>query len=247
MVVMNKLFFKTVFFILVILPAFSPLSAGAENRCDQYLIVVDPAHGGRDNGVKLTGKLHEKDVTLAVAVLIKDILSSSKKFNIKLTRSSDSDIAESERGKLAKKSGADLFISLHVNAGFGKTSSGFEAYFPGFKSPSNRKDTSQEISRDMVKTRELNDSVRFAKIILENMGEIFPRKDRGLRVAPISVLNGVDATAVALEMGFATNIKDRKLLMDKSIQKSIAETVAKSIKEFAVVNCGEHRDDKTVE
>ena len=229
---MNKLFFKTTFSVLLILLLVPPLSSKAESRHDQYLIVVDPAHGGQDKGVKLSGKLHEKDVTLAIAGLIKDDLGRSKNVKIRLTRSVDRDISISDRVKMIKKSGADMFISLHVNSGFGKNSSGFEVYFPGFKLPSTGKSASQEILKDMTKTKHLNDSVRFAKIILRNMGKIFPRKDRGLRSAPVPVLDGVDIPAVVLETGFGTNIKDKKQLTDRTTQKSIAGAVAKSIREY---------------
>jgi len=229
---MNKLFFKTIFAVLLILPLVPPLSSKAENRHDQYLIMVDPAHGGQDKGVKLSGKLYEKDVTLAIAGLIKDELGRSENVKVRLTRSADRDISISDRVKMIKKSGADMFISLHVNAGFGKNSSGFEVYFPGFKLSSTGKSASQEISKDMIKTEYINDSVRFAKIILRNMGKIFPRKDRGLRSAPVPVLDGAAIPAVVLETGFAANVKDRKQLMDRTTQKSIAGAVAQSIREY---------------
>ena len=229
---MNKPFFKATFSVLLILLFVLPLSSKAEDRHDQYLIMVDPAHGGQDKGVKLSGKLYEKDVTLAIAGLIKDDLGRSKNVKVRLTRSADRDISISDRVKMIKKSGADIFISLHVNSGFGKDSSGFEVYFPGFKLPSTDKSASQKILKDMINTKHLNDSVRFAKIILRNMGKIFPRKDRGLRSAPIPVLDGVAIPAVVLETGFATNIKDRKQLMNRTTQKSIARAVAKSIREY---------------
>ncbi|MBE9546767.1 MAG: N-acetylmuramoyl-L-alanine amidase [Proteobacteria bacterium] len=201
----------------------------AKNR---HSVVVDPAHGGRDKGVRLTKKFYEKDVTLAIAKLLKKELDRSKNISVLLTRSADRDVSMSDRVKMAKRKNTKLFISLHVNAGFGRSSSGFEVYFPGFKLPSTGKSASKEIPKDMVKTKYLNESVRFAKIVEKNLEKIFRRKDRGLRSAPIPVLEGLTVPAVVLEIGFATNIKDRKKLMDKAVQKSIAGALAKSIREF---------------
>ena len=84
----------------------------------------------------------------------------------------------------------------------------------------------------MVKTKYLNESVRFAQIVEKNLEKVFRRKDRGLRSAPILVLDGLTIPAVVLEIGFATNIKDRKKLMDEATQKSIAGALAKSIRDF---------------
>ncbi len=219
-------------FILSILIIFPLSSAIAKSRHGQYLVVVDPAHGGRDKGVELSKKFCEKDITLAIARLLKKDLDRSKNINVLLTRSADRYVSLSDRVKIAKRSDANLFISLDVNAGFGKSSSGFELYFSGFKLLPAGKNASEKISRDMVKTKYLNDSVRFAQTIQRNMGKIFPRKDRGLRSAPILVLEGLTIPAVVLEIGFATNIKDRKKLMDKTTQRYIAKMLSKSIREF---------------
>lgn len=226
---MNKLFCKTTLFVLLIFLVFPLSSAMAESR---HLVVVDPAHGGRDKGVKLSKKFHEKDITLAIAELLKEDLERSKNIRVLLTRSADKDVSISDRGKIVKRPDTDLFISLHVNAGFGRNSSGFEVYYTGFKSPPTGKSASKEILKDMVATKYLNESIRFARIVQKNMEKIFRRKDRGLRSAPILVLEGLTIPAIVLEIGFATNIKDRKILMDKDTQESVAKALAKSIREF---------------
>ena len=226
---MNRLFCKTAIFVLLIFLVFPLASSLAESR---HLVVVDPAHGGLDKGVKLSKRFYEKDVTLAIAKLLKKDLDSSKNIRVLLTRSADKNFSVSDRVKIAKRADIDLFISLHVNSGFGRKSSGFEVYFSGFKSPSTAKNASKEILNDMVTTKYLNESVRIAQIIQRNMEKIFRRKDRGLRSAPILILEDLTIPAVVLEIGFATNTKDRKKLLNKTTQKSIAKALAKSIKEF---------------
>jgi len=216
------------FFVLSVLLIFPVTGALAKSS---HLVVVDPAHGGIDKGVRLSEKVSEKDVTLAIARLLKKDLDRSKNIKVSLTRTSNKDVSVSDRVKIAKKASTDLFVSLHINAGFGKKASGFEVYFPGFDSVTD-KNSSNAILKDMVTTKYLNESVKLAQIIQKNMGKIFPRKDRGLRSAPILVLEGLTVPAVVLEIGFATNTKDKKKLLDKSAQKAIARALAKSIEEF---------------
>ena len=67
---------------------------------------------------------------------------------------------------------------------------------------------------------------------MKNIEKIFPRKNRGLRSATIPILEGLTIPAVVIELGFATNIQDRKKLMNRKVQESIAIAVGKSIKEY---------------
>jgi len=225
---MSKLFCRMTFFLLSVCLIFPMTGALAKSR---HLVVVDPAHGGLDKGVRLSKKVSEKDVTLIIARLLKKDLESSKNIKVLLTRSADGDVSDTDRAGIARKAGTDLFVSLHINAGFGRKSSGFEVYFPGFDSAID-KNRSNEILKDMVTTKYLNESVKIAQIIQKNMGKIFPRKDRGLRSAPVLVLEGLTVPAVVLEIGFATNTEDKKKLLDQTTQKSIARALAKSIEEF---------------
>ncbi|MBW2648994.1 MAG: N-acetylmuramoyl-L-alanine amidase, partial [Deltaproteobacteria bacterium] len=101
-----------------------PVSAGAA----KYVVVIDPGHGGSDMGVTLSRSVHEKDVTLAVARLVKKSLSGVNNIRIRLTRLDDRDVSMANRKKLVERSNADLFISLHVNAGFGQNAEGYEIY-----------------------------------------------------------------------------------------------------------------------
>jgi N-acetylmuramoyl-L-alanine amidase len=64
------------------------------------------------------------------------------------------------------------------------------------------------------------------------MERVFPRKGRGLRDAPMPILNGLTLAAVVLEMGFATNADDRKKVIDEKTQQAIVEVLSKSIREF---------------
>jgi N-acetylmuramoyl-L-alanine amidase len=196
------------------------------------MVLLDPAHGGGEKGVKLQETIFEKDITLAVAQKIQQYLTGYEKVRIELTRTSDQGVPLSGRIRKAQSARADLFISLHVNAGFGRNATGFEVYFPGFKAPHANGSGSSEIVRDMVRTQYLNESVKFARILQKEMEIVFPKRDRGLREAPVRILRELTIPAVLLEMGFATETRDRKDLLEPGRQKAVAEAVAKSILEY---------------
>jgi N-acetylmuramoyl-L-alanine amidase len=84
----------------------------------------------------------------------------------------------------------------------------------------------------MVRTKHLNESVRFAQILQKRLDPVFPRMDRGLRDAPVLILQNLSIPAVDLEMGFSTNPNDRKKLQDESIQAAVAKAVAESVRDF---------------
>ncbi|MBN2254970.1 MAG: N-acetylmuramoyl-L-alanine amidase [Deltaproteobacteria bacterium] len=210
---------------LILLPA----TAAAAHK---YLVVVDPAHGGNDKGVQLTNTVYEKDITLIIAKQVQKEIGGKKGISIKLTRTGDTNLVLSERLRMARELKADLFISLHVNAGFGRRSSGYEIYFPGFKKRPKQDNGSREIVEDMVRNKFLNESVRFAQIAMKNIEPIFPRQGRGLRECPIPGFDKLEIAAVVIELGFATNVENRKKMTTSSTQKAIAEALGKSIDDY---------------
>jgi N-acetylmuramoyl-L-alanine amidase len=197
------------------------------------LVIIDAAHGGADAGVMVTDKIQEKEVTLILAQLLQKELAKSPDIQTQLTRTSDKTISNAERMKIVKAtSGEVLFISLHVNAGFGNKATGYEIFFPGFKTPATDQNESKAILKDMEQNKYLNDSVRLAQMIQRNMENVFPRKGRGLRDAPMPILGDLSIPAVVLEVGFATNTDDRKKILNEKTQQAIAQALAKGIRDY---------------
>ena len=94
------------------LPAVTPARG-----TDPPLVVIDPGHGGRDPGASSPeGELREKDVTLALARAMRDSLARSGRVRAALTRDGDSYLPLAERYAIARRLGADLFISVHADA-----------------------------------------------------------------------------------------------------------------------------------
>lgn len=215
--------------LLIIFPCNNALSQPPQGG---HLVIIDPAHGGADYGVKLSDKEYEKDVTLALSLLLKKELDKTGNIRAQLTRNSDKEVSLGERKRIVETARGEVLVSIHVNAGFNKNSSGYEIYFPGFKEAQTEQSNSKEIIKDMDRNKYLNNSVKLAKLIQKNMDVVFPRKGRGLRDAPIYFFEGLKIPAIVVEMGFATNPEDRKKLLDGSTQTSLAHALYQSIKEY---------------
>ena len=197
------------------------------------VVVIDPAHGGDDLGVKLSDSRHEKDITLQIALELQKELMTAGNIKVQLTRTADRDVSIAERNKMVQATKARMMLSIHVNAGFGPKAAGYEVYFPGFKAiPVDKKNGAAGIINDMTGNRHLNESVALAQDILRKLQTVFPRKERGLREAPVPILEGLSLPAVAVEIGFATNLEDKKAISDENIQKLVAKALSKSILEF---------------
>ena len=197
----------------------------------KHIIIIDPAHGGQDTGIKLTDKVDEKDITLAVALALRKELAKENNLEIILTRDSDKMVSLEDRKKNIVKIKPNFVLSLHANAGFGKNASGFELYCPKFNNDIKEKKTAK-IGVPQGGNKYLNDSVRMGRIIQENLNTLFPRKGRGLRSVDLPITEDLFVPAVVVEMGFATHSEDKKKLLSGETQTEIARALVKSIKIF---------------
>ena len=98
------------------------LCRGQAPRKIRYTVLIDPAHGGDEAGV-IVDKLREKDLTMNLALLIRQEAQKGANFEVQLTRSADRTMTVSERIKAVGTSNPDCLLILHVNAGFGKKAS----------------------------------------------------------------------------------------------------------------------------
>ena len=196
-----------------------------------YKIVIDPAHGGADLGVKVTEKINEKDVTLAITRFLYEELSREANIKVTLTRNKDEEITTEKRREIINDHKPDFLISIHVNRGFAKSASGFELYYPGFgRDAKGGRKALQDLKPEKV--RHLNNAIRMAQLIQRNLDSIFPRQGRGLREADMPVFEGLSAPALVIEIGFASNPDERKKLLSEKTQVEIAQALSKSVKSF---------------
>jgi N-acetylmuramoyl-L-alanine amidase len=161
-------------------------------------LFIDPGHGGSDPGALGNG-LQEKNLTLQIATTLRDILLNEfEDVSIQLSRTSDQTVSLSERTNAANNWGADLYLSIHINAGGG---TGFESYiYPGVGNPTT---TYQDIIHD-----EILKVVDFA--------------NRGKKSANFHVLRETMMPAMLTENGFIDNTNDANKLKSQGFLTSIA-------------------------
>lgn len=214
------------------------------------VIVIDPGHGGKDAGAVANG-YKEKDINLAVALELANILKGYG-YKVILTREGDEYVPLSKRARIANRSGADLFVSIHCNASIDNGADGLETYFLSESRTSeeravallensavkydlgnlNPTDEVGIIVGDLIQTLLLEQSYKLAGYIHGKAIEYKLSKDRGLKQAGFYVLKWVGMPSVLIEIGFITNKKEVEKLASKDYQKRIAKAIAEGIREF---------------
>jgi len=205
--------------------------ASAQQERINKAIIIDAGHGGPDNGVKFSDTTYEKDLNLRIALALQKELNRSGFKQVMLTRSADRETPLKERIQLIKNNDPLLVISIHVNGGFGNKSKGYEIYFPGFRTDKETRSEPSAIIKDMTKNKHLNDSVRLAQYLQKYLDGVFPKENRGLREAPIPLMEGINVPAVVIEIGFLTNKENRKKITDEKVQQEIAKAISRGVKE----------------
>lgn len=214
-------------------------------------ICIDAGHGGKDPGA-ISGRLREKDITLAVALklgkMIKDAYPNIK---IVYTRTKDVAVDLRERGRIANKAKAQLFISIHVNKFSKSTVRGVETYVLGLhKSEASFQVAMKEneaihyeedysvkydgfdpkkaesyIMFNFLKNSHLKNSMEFAAPVQNELVKRTKMPDREVRQAGFIVLMDVGMPAVLIETGFISNPHDQKILTSESGQTNLARAI----------------------
>lgn len=125
---------------LLIISFLVAFNAFADNEVCIRTVVLDPGHGGYDPGaVSFNGKYYEKNFVLDIAKRLKKLIDKEyPDVKVIMTRTDDTFIPLDERGEIANKAEADLFISIHINASSSPNPSGFSTHVLGQSSNKNR-------------------------------------------------------------------------------------------------------------
>ena len=211
------------------------------------VVVIDAGHGGKDPGA-LGVQTHEKDVTLAAAKSLKKRLERDGRYVVVMTRSSDEFVPLETRVQIARQADADLFISLHADAGADPTTRGATVYtlsdkgsdrvarnvmnrdnwFINVSLPSRDRAVNQ-ILLDLTQRATKNRSSEFAEMLVGHVGGQTVLLQHSHRDAGYVVLLAPDVPAVLLEMGFITNAADEDKLKDASSRNRLMGAVGDSI------------------
>lgn len=182
------------------------------------IITLDPGHGGSDPGAVGANGTKEKNITLAIAEKVEELLKK-RGAKVYMTRTTDkdvygpyaSDVDELQaRVNVAEKYDSDLFISLHINSSVNKKIGGFSTYY--------YPKTSQDL--------------KIAKAIQDQLTSNFGVDDLGVREANFYVIKRSTMPATLLELCFISNEKEEKLMNSKWFQNKTAKLIAEGIEEY---------------
>lgn len=220
------------------------------------LVVIDPGHGGRDPGAVGAG-IREKDITLGLALKLRDELVQQGGVRVALTREGDRLLALEERPELARRMEADLFFSIHADSAGDKSAvSGASIYTLSNRASSaaaarfarkendadklngleieGQSDAVNAILVELSQRRSQTDANEFAGLIArEGEGNLEFHEDT-LRSADLVVLRTPDLPSVLFEAGFVTNEEDAQRLASAEWQAQFADTMARAIRTYFV-------------
>jgi N-acetylmuramoyl-L-alanine amidase len=214
-------------------------------------IVIDPGHGGTQLGATSESGVAEKEITLAIALRLRQLLQTAQ-FEVLMTRETDVTLSLERRASFANTNQADLFVSIHVNWIPYRQVRPLETYFvgptddpvtlrlasvenrdSGYSLASSRRllakifsDARREESQTLAQrlNTELYRSLREVNPALEN---------RGVKTAPFAVLVGTEMPAILVEVSCLSNEADVDLLTTADYRDRVAQALLKGIQSYA--------------
>jgi len=213
-------------------------------------VVIDPGHGGHDPGTMNKIGLREKEVVLDVSHRLRKLLEKDG-FEVVMTRDKDVFIPLEERTAIANSKGADLFVSIHVNAARSTKPRGTETYFLNLATTPDAEEVAAR--ENAVTTRRVNELQGILQKLLNNekitesrelasqvqtslSSELYASskdaRNRGVKTAPFYVLLGAQMPSVLVEVAYLTNRKDAELLGDGTFRQKVAESIAVGIRGY---------------
>jgi N-acetylmuramoyl-L-alanine amidase len=225
----------------------------AVSRSQAPLIIVDPGHGGKDDGATSPNGLLEKELNLDISKRLKKILETRYGYQVVMTRHDDTFIPLEERGEIANKKNADLFVSIHVNAAKRRAAHGIETYYLGVANSAQAQETAarengelvhsvkdnqvQQILASMISTTKINASAVLASHVQERLHSSVKKKysgvkDLGVKEGPFFVLHDTNMPSILVEVGFITNSREERRLRRSDYLERLASAIAQGVHEF---------------
>ncbi len=220
------------------------------------VIVIDPGHGGPDNGTQAGGSdFVEKNLVLTFGLALRDRIEKSGKYRVVMTRDDDTFIALDERVRIARNQSAALFVSIHADAlpkGEGDaqgatiytlSEKASDAKAERLAEAENRSDSiagvtiSEEpvvadILIDLAQRETRTFSNRFARVLMNEMKSTVRMHQHPLKSAGFRVLKAPDVPSVLVELGYVSNKGDRDHLVSEAWRNKAVGAMSGAIDAF---------------
>jgi N-acetylmuramoyl-L-alanine amidase len=224
----------------------------AQPRAKSYkTIVIDPGHGGKDSGARGQRGTEEKDITLKVALKLRDLLSKQPGVRVLMTRERDRFVELEDRAKFANEQEADLFVSIHVNSHPQRSVKGIEIYHFGEAkdqralevaarengTPLNSTGVGWEyLVADLLTAKKIEESLELAwtakEAMLTNLNGRYDLVDHGVKTAPFYVLRFTSMPSILAEIAYISNSDEEDLLRANRFPTRVAEALMEGVKSF---------------
>ena len=250
--ILGRLFAPLPYKVRVLVPPASPvrLDTRIQGPAGRPLVVIDAGHGGHDPGsISPHGGVREKDVTLAIATRVRDRLLATGRMRVALTRDDDRYLVLQDRFAIARKLGAQLFVSIHADSAANEEARGATVYTLSevasdreaarLASRENRaniingidlSDQGNDVTDILIgltQRETMNVSARFADVLhRESAGVLF--KPGFHRFASLMVLKAPDVASVLYETGYMSNAGDVAWLTSDAGRSAIADGLARA-------------------
>lgn len=259
--VFRSTFFKVLTLFSVILAVFT-INFSANGQTLENLglrkVVIDPGHGGSDPGT-VGSHTREKDITLSISLKVGSLIKSSfNDVDLIYTRKEDRFVPLDERTRIANAAKADLFISIHCNANPSKSPYGAETYVLGLhKSEDNLdvamrenaviayeddysskyegydpKSTESFIIFNLMQNAYLDQSLKLANNVQNEIKIQARRFDRGVKQAGFLVLWKTSMPSILIEVGFLSNAREEAFLNSNEGQDQVASAIFKAFSDY---------------
>lgn len=233
----------------------NPTREETGDKKKEWVVVIDPGHGGDAPGAVGKEGTYEKDVVLDIARKLQDIINKKNGYRAFLTRKGDYYVTFKKRLMIAREHGADLFLSIHADAAKNRAARGSSVYCIAAGAASSeaakiladnenladviggvpageQSDISDPIILDMFQNHVKNQSQSFGRILLSDLKAVSGIKFEDVQEASFYVLKLPEITSVLLETAFISNLKEEKLLRNGDFQEKIALAAADAIVKF---------------
>ncbi len=228
------------------------LNAAPGDFTRMITVALDPGHGGEDPGAIGRGGNYEKDVVLAIARRLKARLEQQPNVRVLLTRDGDYFVPLHVRVQKARKVQADLFVSVHADAFIEPTARGSSVFALSEKGASstaarwlankenaadligginirNKHPHLASVLLDLSTTAQINDSLKLAKHVLNEIGTINRLHKPHVEQAGFAVLKAPDIPSILVETAFISNPEEEAKLTDDKYQDQMADALMRGI------------------
>ena len=214
-------------------------------------VVIDPGHGGKDPGALGQRGTEEKNITLAVALKLRDLLSRQPEIRVLMTRERDEFIELENRAKFANAQDADLFVSIHVNSHPKRSVKGIEIYHFGAAKDQRAlevaaRENGTPLSHtgvgieyylaELLTAKKIDESQNLAwtakEAMVTSLNSHYTLVDHGVKTAPFYVLRYTRMPSILAEIAYISNAAEEEMLRTGLFTTRIAEALAESVKTF---------------